>query len=63
LKECPKKLVLIPVASTVSKPFSRMNFSSAQNYSIDPENNRLKGVKFSLSQVSGLLHRYQIKIE
>jgi fluoroquinolone resistance protein len=32
------------------------------NYSIDPENNRLKSAKFSQDQISGLLAKYQIKI-
>ncbi|PRX48842.1 pentapeptide repeat-containing protein [Salegentibacter salegens] len=42
---------------------TKADFSSAQNYNIDPENNKLKGAKFHLSQVSGLLNKYQIKIE
>ncbi|KAB1064907.1 pentapeptide repeat-containing protein [Salibacter halophilus] len=33
------------------------------NYSIDPEQNKLNGAVFSLSQVGGLLEKYQIKIE
>ncbi|MBZ9632462.1 pentapeptide repeat-containing protein [Salegentibacter sp. LM13S] len=41
----------------------KVDFLSAQNYSIDPENNKIKGAKFSLDQVSGLLNKYQITIE
>jgi len=40
----------------------RANLSSAQNYSIDPENNRIRGAKFSLPEVVGLLNKYQIEI-
>ncbi|PKD20365.1 hypothetical protein APR41_13885 [Salegentibacter salinarum] len=42
---------------------TKADFSSARDYNIDPENNKLKGAKFSLDQVSGLLNKYQIKIE
>jgi uncharacterized protein YjbI with pentapeptide repeats len=41
----------------------RANLSSAINYSIDPENNRVQGARFSLSSVAGLLNRYNIVIE
>lgn len=40
-----------------------VDLRNATNYSIDPEQNRLKGAKFSLSEVIGLLNKYQIKIE
>ena len=33
------------------------------NYSIDPENNRIKKARFSLSEVHGLLDKYDIAIE
>jgi uncharacterized protein YjbI with pentapeptide repeats len=33
------------------------------NYTMDPELNRLKGARFSLSGVTGLLDKYQIEIE
>ncbi len=39
------------------------DFRNATNYSIKPEQNRLKGAKFSLPAVVGLLDSYQIKIE
>lgn len=41
----------------------KSNLSSAFNYSIDPENNKLKGAIFSIPAVTGLLDKYQIKIE
>ncbi|MDR2847482.1 MAG: pentapeptide repeat-containing protein, partial [Bacteroidales bacterium] len=39
------------------------DFRTAYNYSIDPEINKLKKAKFSLSGVTGLLSKYDIKIE
>ena len=41
----------------------RANLSTALNYSIDPENNRIQGARFSLGSVVGLLDRYNIIIE
>jgi uncharacterized protein YjbI with pentapeptide repeats len=41
----------------------RANLSSAQNYSINPENNRIRGARFSLPSVVGLLDNYQIEIQ
>ena len=32
-------------------------------HSIDPETNRIKKAKFSISGVLGLLHKYDIEIE
>lgn len=40
----------------------KADLRTAYNYSIDPENNRIKKAKFSLPAVTGLLHRYQIDI-
>lgn len=40
----------------------RANLSTALNYSINPENNRLRGAKFSLPSVVGLLDTYNIEI-
>jgi fluoroquinolone resistance protein len=39
------------------------DFRSARNYTIDPENNRIRKAKFSYSGISGLLYKYQIEIE
>ena len=40
----------------------RANLSSAINYTLDPENNRIGGAKFSHPSVLGLLSKYQIEI-
>ena len=39
-----------------------VDFKTAQNYSINPEINRVKGAKFSKNNLSGLLSKYQLKI-
>mgnify|MGYP001950459629 FL=1 len=39
------------------------DFRSSYNFSIDPENNQIKGAKFTLETVVGLLTKYNIKIE
>ncbi|KAB1067371.1 pentapeptide repeat-containing protein [Tamlana haliotis] len=39
------------------------DFRTAINYSLNPENNRMKGAKFSLEGVSGLLNHHKIIIE
>ncbi len=41
----------------------KVDFSSAFNYSIDPNINRMKKAKFSLSQLPGLLHGFDIEID
>ena len=33
------------------------------NYSIDPENNRIRRAKFSITAVAGLLEKYDIEID
>lgn len=40
----------------------KADFTTAINYSLDPEINRLKKAKFSLDGVPGLLAKYQIQI-
>lgn len=40
-----------------------VDFFTAFNYSIDPEMNTIKKAKFSLHGVTGLLNKYDIKIE
>ena len=39
-----------------------VDFRSAINYSIDPEQNKIKKAKFSYSGISGLLEKYNIEI-
>lgn len=41
----------------------KADFRTSYNYSIDPENNRIKKAKFSILGVSGLLEKYDIDIE
>jgi uncharacterized protein YjbI with pentapeptide repeats len=41
----------------------KADFSSAFNFSINPELNRIKKAKFALSGVLGLLNKYDIVIE
>ena len=41
----------------------KVNFKSAYNYSIHPENNKIKGAQFSISGLPGLLQSYKIEIE
>jgi len=41
----------------------KTDFRTSINYSIDPEKNRVKKAKFSLSGVPGLLDKYGIEIE
>ena len=38
------------------------DFSTALNFSIDPDINQLKGAKFGRDGLEGLLKKYQIKI-
>jgi hypothetical protein len=40
----------------------KTNFTTAFNYSIDPDNNRIKKAKFSVPGVLGLLNKYDIVI-
>jgi uncharacterized protein YjbI with pentapeptide repeats len=41
----------------------KCDLRSAYNYSIDPENSRIKKAKFSTQGISGLLDKYDIDIE
>lgn len=41
----------------------KVDFRSSYNFVIDPEKNRIKDAKFSLATISGLLAKYNIKIE
>lgn len=40
----------------------KVDFRNAINYSIDPEKNRIKGARFDLEGLPGLLGRYGIKV-
>ena len=39
------------------------DFRNSFNFTIDPENNKIKGAQFALETVVGLLKKYNIKIE
>lgn len=41
----------------------KADFRTSFNYSIDPERNKMKKAKFSLSGIPGLLEKYNILIE
>jgi hypothetical protein len=41
----------------------KADFTTANNYSIDPEKNKIKNAKFSIPAVIGLLNNYDIVIE
>jgi fluoroquinolone resistance protein len=41
----------------------KADFSTSHHYSIDPEINKIKKAKFSLSQLPGLLEKYDIVID
>jgi len=41
----------------------KVDFRTANNYNIDPEINNIKGAKFSLPSVIGVLNKYNIEIE
>ena len=41
----------------------KANLSSAYNFSIDPENNKIRKAKFSIQGIAGLLKKYDIVIE
>lgn len=41
----------------------KADFRTSYNYSIDPETNRIKKARFSITGVSGLLDKYDIDIE
>ena len=40
----------------------KTDFSTARNYSIDPETNRIRRARFSIGGLPGLLGRYDIDI-
>ena len=41
----------------------KADFRSSNNYVIDPEMNRIKKAKFSISGIAGLLTKYNIEID
>ena len=66
--ECNLTASLFDKSDLSGAVFNRTNLEkadlrTAENYSIDPETNRLKKAKFSLYGISGLLDRHDIIIE
>ncbi len=41
----------------------KADFRTSFNFTIDPENNRIKKAKFSVQSLAGLLHNYDIEVE
>lgn len=41
----------------------KVDFRSSYNYALDPEINKIKGAKFSLQSVTGLLRKHKITID
>ena len=41
----------------------KADLRGSENYSIDPENNKVQGAKFSLLSISGLLDKYDLIID
>ena len=44
-------------------PLEKADLRTAYDYQFDPEQNRIKGAKFSVQGLPGLLTRFQIKVE
>lgn len=62
------QLILIIGRFSVCAIFKNTNLESVDfrtsfNYSIDPDLNRIKKAKFSLSGIAGLLNKFDIEIE
>jgi uncharacterized protein YjbI with pentapeptide repeats len=49
-------------ATFIDTRLEKADFSTSMNFSIDPENNNIKGAHFSSENIRGLLEKYQIKI-
>jgi uncharacterized protein YjbI with pentapeptide repeats len=41
----------------------KSDLSRAEGFNIDPEINKIKGARFSASNLSGLLYKYDLKID
>jgi uncharacterized protein YjbI with pentapeptide repeats len=53
------------VAGTIfeNTNLEKANFTTAKNYTINPNNNKIKKAKFSLPEIIGLVHHLNIVIE
>ena len=65
--ETEGRKIAVEVKSFIGKSnlreLEKADFRTAFNYSIDPENNRMKKAKFSPPEVVGLLNKYDIEID
>lgn len=66
--EADLKKVMLKQCDLLNATFENTNLENSDltasiNYAIDPEINKIKGAKFSLPEVVGLLNKYSIKIE
>jgi len=53
----------LALASFVRTNLEKTDFRTARNYSLDPEQNKVKGAKFSHLGLAGLLYKYRLDIE
>jgi uncharacterized protein YjbI with pentapeptide repeats len=65
--ECDLTSALLDNCDLLNATFDRTiiekaDFRTAYNYSIDPDNNRIKKARFSKSGIAGLLQKYDIQI-
>jgi uncharacterized protein YjbI with pentapeptide repeats len=51
------------LSNAIFTNLEKADFRTSVNYSIEPSQNRLKKAKFSLSEVYGLLHKFDIEID
>ena len=63
MKKTPLKNCDLLNAIFENTKLEKADFSKSINYSIDPEVNKIKGAKFSLPEVIGLLDIYEIQID
>jgi len=53
----------LSMANFTQTNLEKANFLTATHYCIDPDSNKIKGAKFSLHGLPGLLEKHQIKIQ
>lgn len=53
----------LQLANFFQTNLEQANFINAENFSIDPDSNKIKGAKFGLQGLPGLLEKHQLKIQ
>lgn len=53
----------LALATFVNTNLEKADFRTAFNYALNPEQNRMKGARFSQQGLAGLLDKYQIEID